>query len=113
VAVDRPSPRLPREGVTATTLPQSDFGNPDCCGCLNGVITGGRAEIVCNECGAVLRTVPASELQTALDEMESTLDVASAMCPYCRSVNLFPGFSEVVAFTRRDCSRGVDPSGMH
>src|ERR1035438_5793132 len=43
----------------ATTLPHSDFGDPECCGCLNGVIRGDQADIVCNECGTVLRTVPA------------------------------------------------------
>ena len=29
------------EGRIETTLPHSDFGDPDCCGCLNGVIFAG------------------------------------------------------------------------
>jgi uncharacterized protein (DUF983 family) len=39
--------------------------------------------------------------------MESTLDVASAQCLHCGSVNLFPGFSEMVAFVCDDCGEGV------
>jgi len=28
------------EGRIETTLPHSDFGDPDCCGCLNGIMRG-------------------------------------------------------------------------
>jgi hypothetical protein len=45
------------EGVIATMLPHQSFGDPDCCGCLNGVVRGDQADIVCNECEAVVRTV--------------------------------------------------------
>src|SRR5438128_1117572 len=65
------------EGPIETTLPHSDFGDPDCCGCLNGVIRGDQADIVCNECGTVLRTVPAANVGQTLTELEITLDVAS------------------------------------
>ena len=54
------------EGPIETTLPHSDFGDPDCCGCLNGVIRGDQADIVCNECGTVLRTVPAANVALPL-----------------------------------------------
>jgi hypothetical protein len=43
------------EAVVETTLPHSSFGGPDCCGCLNGIIRGDQADIVCNECEAVIR----------------------------------------------------------
>ena len=46
--------------------------------------TGDVAETVCNECEAVVRTVPAAELQHPLDDMELTLDVAGAMSPVRR-----------------------------
>jgi hypothetical protein len=39
------------EGIIGTTIPHSEFGDPNCCGCLNGFIIGDMAEIVCNECG--------------------------------------------------------------
>ena len=95
------------EGHIETTLPHSDFGDPECCGCLNGVIRGDQADIVCNECGTVLRTVPAANVGQTLTELEITLEVASEMCPHCGSVNLFPGFSKMLAFTCRQCGKAV------
>jgi hypothetical protein len=77
---------------------------------LNGVVHGDHADIVCNECGAVVRTVPAAELLRTLTEMELTLDVAGEICPHCRKVNLFPGFSRMLAFTCSECGRAVDVS---
>lgn len=97
------------EGVIASTLPHQMFGDDDCCGCLNGIIRGDVADIECNECGVVVRTVSAADLARTLDEMEASLDVASAMCPHCGAVNLFPGFSEISAYVCRECGRGVTP----
>lgn len=74
------------EQVVGTTLPHSSFGDPDCCGCLNGVVRGDQAHLVCNECGALIRTVPVSDLRHTLDKMELTLDIASAICPHCGAV---------------------------
>jgi uncharacterized protein with PIN domain len=90
-----------------TTIPHSSFGVEDCCGCLNAVIRGDVAEIACNECGAVIQAVPAAELDQALTKLELALDVATATCPHCRAVNLFPGFSEMKAFVCRECGQGV------
>ena len=98
------------DDVVGTALPHSDFGEPDCCGCLNGIIRGECADIVCNECGAVIRTVPADELRQALTEMELTLDLCSAICPHCGSTNLFPGFSKITAFICKECGEAVDLS---
>ncbi len=53
-------------GVIGTGIPHADFGDPDCCGCLNGIIQDQSAYvayIACNECGAVVRTVMAADLQ--------------------------------------------------
>ena len=49
--------------VVGTTLPHSEFGAPDCCGRLNGITRWNEADIVCNECGEVIRTVPAKDLR--------------------------------------------------
>jgi hypothetical protein len=89
--------------IIGTVIPHSDFGNPDCCGCLNGIVEGETAKIECNECGAVVRTVPASDLQRTLDEMELSLDVSVEKCPHCGSVNVMPGFSKVLAYTCDGC----------
>jgi hypothetical protein len=95
------------EGATATSLPHQCFGDPDCCGCLNGIIRGDVAEIVCNECEAVVPTVPSAELQHTLDEMELRLDVASAQCPHCGTTHLASGFSESIAFVCEQCGETV------
>jgi hypothetical protein len=89
--------------IIGTAIPHAEFGDPECCGCLNGIITGDTAEIVCNECNAIVRRVPASELRVVLSEMELVLDVASSSCPHCGAVNLFPGFTKMHAFTCREC----------
>jgi hypothetical protein len=95
------------EGVVGTFLPHADFGDPECCGCLNGVIRADHADIVCNDCGAVVRTVPLNDLEKTLNEMELKLDLATAKCPHCQSVNLFPGFSRMLAFVCQTCGKGV------
>jgi hypothetical protein len=95
------------ERVIATTLPHSAFGAPDCCGCLNGIACGGQAVIVCNECLAEVRSVPAAELERMLDRMELALDVASAICPHCGAVRLAPGFSELLVFVCDQCGEAV------
>ena len=90
-----------------TTLPHQTFGDPECCGCLNGLIRGDHAEVVCNECGQVIRRLPAADLNQAFTEMELTLDVAAEICPFCRSVNLFPGFTEMKAYICQNCDKSV------
>jgi hypothetical protein len=72
-------------------IPHSDFGDVDCCGCLFGIGRGDQADIVCNECNAIVRTVPVADLERTLREMELQGDVASAICPRCGAVHLAPG----------------------
>jgi uncharacterized protein (DUF983 family) len=99
--------------VIGTTLTHSDFGGPDCCGCLNGIVHGHWAYIVCNECKVVVRSVRAEELPQTLTEMEVATDVAAELCPHCLSVNLFPGFTTMLAYICQRCgkpvSRAADP----
>jgi hypothetical protein len=89
--------------VIGTTLPHSEFGDPDCCGCLNAVIVDETAEIVCNECTVILLRLPASQVRRVLTEMELEIGFATAICPHCGAANLFPGFTEMIAFTCREC----------
>jgi RNase P subunit RPR2 len=88
-------------------LPHSDFGDPECCGLFCPIERGDSADITCNECGLVLKSVPVADLRRTLDEMELTLEVASEKCPHCGAVNLFPGFSGMLAFTCRECGQAV------
>jgi hypothetical protein len=91
------------DGEIPTTIPHSDFGDPECWGCLNGIIRGDIALIECNECGVVIRTVAAADLEKTLREMELSLDIASAACAHCGAVHLSPGFSRLLAFTCDEC----------
>ena len=95
------------EGIVPTWLPHCDFGDPDCGGFLVGILNGDDAEIGCNDCLAILKTVPAAELQRTFDEMELTLDFASEQCPHCKAVNVFTGFSQMMAYTCCQCGRAV------
>ncbi len=88
-------------------LAHADFGDPECCGCLFPVARGDQIDIVCNECAAILRTVQVADIRTTFDAMEASLDVASEKCPHCGQVNLFPGFSRMLAFVCRECGEGV------
>jgi hypothetical protein len=94
---------MAEEAEIATRLQHEYFGNPDCCGCLTAILRGEQAEIVCTECNAVIRTVPSAELRQTLTEMELVLDVASAKCSHCGAVHLSPGFSDLRAFTCKQC----------
>jgi hypothetical protein len=91
-------------------IPHSNFGDPECCGCLFGVVQGDLAEIVCNECLVVVRRVPVSDLRRTLDEMELAGDVASALCPHCGATHLVPGFSTLMAFVCDYCGKAVQLS---
>src|SRR4051794_3328483 len=50
----------------ATTIPHSEFGDPLCCGCLYGALNGNHADIACNECDAVIHSVPLPALRQTL-----------------------------------------------
>jgi hypothetical protein len=61
--------------------------------------------------GRPQHAVQTADLQRTLHEMKLTLDVASSAFPHCGAVNLFPGFSEMMAFTCRECGEAVECSG--
>jgi hypothetical protein len=94
--------------IIGTMLPPADFGDPDCCGCLNGITRGEQADLGCNECWAVVRTMAAAELERTIHEMELSLDVATARCPHCGAVHFAPGFSELYAFVCDGCGESVE-----
>jgi hypothetical protein len=98
------------EGIVPTWLPHCDFGDPDCAGFLVGTLNGNDADIGCNDCEAILKTVPATVLQRTFDEMELTLDFAREMCRHCQAVNTFTGFTAMMAYTCRRCGRAVKVS---
>jgi len=44
-------------------IPHSQFGAPDCYGCLFGRIIGKHAGIICDECRKIIQMVPPEDLQ--------------------------------------------------
>ena len=54
-------------------------------------------EIVCNECGAVVRTVSAAEIDAAMREMGQTDAICSTRCTHGGVPNTFPGLKSVDA----------------
>jgi hypothetical protein len=95
------------EGMIATWIPHCDHGDPECPGFLYGLVRDGQGFVECNDCDAVVRTVPAAELRQTLNEMGASLDVASEQCPHCKSVNLFPAFSKMMVYTCCHCGEVV------
>ena len=80
--------------------------DPECCGCLNGII---RATVLLSLATNALRWSARYRRRTyqqTLTEMELTLELCSAICPHCGSTNLFPGFSQIMAYTCKECGAG-------
>ena len=88
----------PRE-YPSHILPHAEFGDPECCGLFFPLLNGEHADIICNECGKVYRSVPAADVEKTLDEMELEVAFCTEQCPHCGSVNVIGGFSEVFVFT--------------
>ena len=85
----------------------SDYGDPECCGIVMPVERGKHADLVCNECGAVIATVSASEAEATLLRMALSGGFCSATCPHCGVLNTFPGFTSMAAYTCHHCGQGV------
>ena len=87
-------------------IPHEDVEKVDCCGCLFVRTRGNEAEITCNECGVVVRTVPVEAAAATLVEMALS-EICSARCTRCGALNTFPGFSAIEAFICQECGQGV------
>ena len=57
------------------------------------------------QCGAVVRTVPAGDVEKAVPELAQTDTVSSTCCTrtHCGAHNAFPSFSVIEAFTCPEC----------
>jgi hypothetical protein len=62
-------------------------------------------EFVCNTCHSILLT-----FQQPTPGVKPAPDVATAMCPHCSSVNLFPGLTSVLAYVCHECGKSVMPT---
>ena len=92
-----------------TIIPHESVG-ADCCGCIFPFIRGDEADLICNECETVIRTVPAAEVDRALAELARTVaspELCSYTCPHCGTLRVFPGFSSMIAFVCSECDQSV------
>jgi hypothetical protein len=87
-------------------IPHESLGT-DCCGCLYVRVEGAHAAIICNECGTVIRTVPAVDAEAVIMEMAQTDVICSARYTHCGALNTFPGMSAIEAFVCSECGEGV------
>ena len=87
-------------------VPHEVAAGADCCGCLIVKVRGDQADITCNECGAVVRTVPVELASAVMVEMAST-EICSARCTHCGALNTFPGSSAIEAFICTECGESV------
>jgi hypothetical protein len=89
-------------------VPHEFVGGKDCCGCLVAEFRGDEADLVCNECNAVIKTVPASDVESELSGMLlSQQDFTSAVCPHCGTINTFFGFSKMLSYICSECGEPV------
>ena len=90
----------------AILVPHADHGDPECPGLLLPEVRGDTAFLRCNDCGAVVRTVPAAEADQAMAEMAATDTVCNEICPHCGIINVFVGWSSMMAYTCGDYYSG-------
>jgi hypothetical protein len=90
-----------------TTIVPHEWLGADCCGCIVPIQREDEADLVCNECKALIRTVPASEVEQRLAELAPSDEICTERCPHCGALNVFTGFSAMEAFTCRECGEGV------
>ena len=92
-------------GDIPSIIPHAELGAYGCCGRLFGRVVKEHAMIACNECGEIVGKIPARDLQRTLDEFELELEIATALCRHCRSVNLVPGLLGVEVFVCNTCGK--------
>jgi hypothetical protein len=65
------------------------------------------ADLVCNECSAILCSVPLHEVDATLLRLAMEEGLCSEVCSECGETSLFPGFTSMEAFTCKHCGAGV------
>ena len=88
-------------------VPHEIATGADCEGCLIVQERGSVADLVCNECGALVETVPIERAAAVPVELASK-EICSARCPHGGALNTFPGFRVILAFVCSECGEGVN-----
>jgi hypothetical protein len=93
--------------ISGFTWVGSDANAMARCGYLVPVARGDQTALVCNECNAVVKAVENAEVEQALSEVLMSQPMCSARCTHCGALNVFPGFSAMLAFICSECGEGV------
>jgi hypothetical protein len=90
-------------------IPHEVVAKVECCGCLVAIRRGHTAEIRCNECNALIQTVPLNEIEATMAKLAMPMweEVTSERCSHCGALNVFPGFSTIDAYICKECGEGV------
>jgi hypothetical protein len=89
-------------------VPHRFVQDVDCCGCLIAIERNQDSDLICNECRALITSVPTPDVEKTLSEMLlSQQEICSATCPHCGAANIFPGLSAIEAYTCSACGQGV------
>lgn len=101
-------PASPWSGINSRLpiIPHGTLGT-GCCGCLIVKVCGDQADIVCNECAAVICTFPFGAVEAAILEMAQTDTFTARAVHVAKPSTLFPGFSTIEAFICSECGEGV------
>jgi len=91
-------------------VPHEVATGADCDGCLIVQERGDLADIVCNECGTVIDTVPLERAGATLMEL-ACREICSSRCPHCGALNTFPGFTVIEAFICSECGEVLQSAG--
>ena len=70
-------------------------------------LKNGSANLVCNECGSIIGTVPTEEAPQILLRMAISEGMCTAICDHCGALNTFPGFTSIEAYICRECGEVV------
>jgi uncharacterized protein (DUF983 family) len=69
---------------------------------------GELADLVCNECGQVVKRVANADVPLVLSQMLlSQQESYEHKCAHCGHLNVFPGFSSMFAYVCSACGKGV------
>jgi hypothetical protein len=95
-------------GMIETTIPHSEFDDPDCWGFLNAVGRSGFiVDFVCNECGAVVACAREQDVEAAIHALGLNCPVATSVCPHCNFTNVVVGVSTLLAYVCENCGESV------
>ena len=67
-----------------------------------------EVDILCNECSALIRAVPVSDVESTMRTLGQFETICSVRCPHCGAVNSFPYFSSMLAFRCSECGSFVE-----